>query len=59
MKWNDYPNLAKRPHAPNEDRGRLQRQVRRALIVHGPLVSTSQLLGLIRVFVDDPLVGIT
>jgi hypothetical protein len=44
MKWNHYPNLAKRPHAPNEGRGRLQRQVRRALIVHGPLVTTSQLL---------------
>jgi hypothetical protein len=29
MKWRDYPNLARRAHAPNEDRGRLQRQVRR------------------------------
>jgi hypothetical protein len=36
MKWCDYPNLAKRPHAPNEGRGRLQVQVRRALLVHGP-----------------------
>jgi hypothetical protein len=44
MKWNDYPNLAKRPHAPNKGRGRLQVQVRRALLVHGPLVTTSQLL---------------
>ena len=29
MKWRDYPSLARRAHAPNEDRGRLQRQVRR------------------------------
>jgi hypothetical protein len=44
MKWEHYPNLAKRPHAPAAGRGRLQTQVRRALIVHGPLVTTSQLL---------------
>ena len=44
MIWESYPNLAKRPHAPAKGRGRLQRQVRRALIVHGPLVTTSQLL---------------
>src|SRR4029077_2127692 len=44
MKWNGHPNLARRPHAPNKGRGRLQRQVRRALLVHGPLVTTSQLL---------------
>src|SRR5512132_4416649 len=31
MTWNDYPNLAKRPHAPAKGRGRLQRQVRRWL----------------------------
>src|SRR5262245_60818982 len=42
MKWEHYPNLAKRPHAPAAGRGRLQTQVRRALIVHGPLVTTSQ-----------------
>jgi hypothetical protein len=44
MKWRCHPNLAKRPYAPAKGRGRLQRQVRRALIVHGPLVTTSQLL---------------
>jgi hypothetical protein len=44
MGWKYFPNLAKRPHAPAKGRGRLQRQVRRALIVHGPLVTTSQLL---------------
>ena len=46
MKWNGHPILARRPHAPNKGRGRLQRQVRRALLVHGPLVTTSQLSGL-------------
>ena len=44
MKWSGHPNLARRPHAPNKGRGRLQRQVQRALLVHGPLVTTSQLL---------------
>jgi hypothetical protein len=44
MSWKNYPNLAKRPYAPAKGRGRLQTQVRRALIVHGPLVTTSQLL---------------
>ena len=44
MKWHDFPNLAKRPFAPARGAGRLQRQVARALLIHGPVVSTSQLL---------------
>src|SRR3954468_1316404 len=39
--WADYPNLRQRPHAPNKGRGRLQRQIRRAFIVHGNEVSSS------------------
>jgi hypothetical protein len=40
--WPHHPNLRRRPHAPNKGRGRLQRQIRRAFIVHGPVVSSSQ-----------------
>lgn len=43
MKWQGHPNLAKRPHSPNKGRGRLQRQVRRALEVHGSLITSTQL----------------
>ena len=38
-KWINYPNLRRRPHAPNAGRGRLQRQIARCFHVHGPEVS--------------------
>jgi hypothetical protein len=41
MGWNGYPNLRLRPAAAARDRGRLQVQVRRAFLVHGPVVSAS------------------
>jgi len=34
-KWAGYPNLHRRPHAPNKGRGRLQRQLARAAIASG------------------------
>jgi hypothetical protein len=34
-------NLLRRPPAPAKDRGCLQRQIRRAFLVHGPVVSSS------------------
>jgi len=34
-------NLLRRPSAPAKDRGRLQKQIRRAFLVHGPVVSSS------------------
>jgi hypothetical protein len=43
MTWDDHPNLRLRPHAPSRGRGRLQVQVRRAFLVHGPVVSSSAL----------------
>jgi hypothetical protein len=43
MKWENYPNLRLRPHAPNKGRGRLQRQIRRAFIAHGNEVSASDI----------------
>jgi hypothetical protein len=36
-KW----NLRTRPHSPNLGRGRLQRQIRRAFVAHGPVASSS------------------
>jgi hypothetical protein len=39
--WAKYPNLRHRPHAPNAGRGRLQRQIRRAFMVHGPELSAT------------------
>jgi hypothetical protein len=42
MKWSGHPNLRLRPHSPAKGRGRMQQQVRRAFIVHGPVVSSSQ-----------------
>ena len=39
--WEYYPNLQRRPHAPNKGRGRLQRQIARAFHTHGPEVTTS------------------
>jgi hypothetical protein len=42
MRWQGYPNLANRPHAPAAGRGRAQRAVRRALIAAGTdVISTS------------------
>jgi hypothetical protein len=41
MNWKAYPNLRLRPHAPAKGRGRLQRQIRRAFVVCGPVVSSS------------------
>jgi hypothetical protein len=32
MKWKAYPNLRRRPRAPNKGRGRLQVQIRRAFL---------------------------
>jgi hypothetical protein len=40
-KWSGYPNLRTRPHSPNLGRGRLQRQIRRAFVAHGPVASSS------------------
>ena len=39
--WEYYPNLHRRPHAPNAGRGRLQRQIARAFIAHGDVVSAT------------------
>jgi hypothetical protein len=41
QKWQGYPNLQRRPHAPNAGRGRLQRQIARCFATHGPLVSAT------------------
>jgi hypothetical protein len=41
--WSAYPNLHRRPHAPNLGRGRLQRQIARAFIVHGDVVSATDI----------------
>jgi hypothetical protein len=40
--WESYPNLRRRPHAPNAGRGRLQRQIARCFVVFGPEVSASR-----------------
>ena len=42
MKWRNYPNLQRRPHAPNAGRGRLQRQIRRAFMAGGDELTSSQ-----------------
>jgi hypothetical protein len=39
--WAAYPNLLLVPRAPAAGRGRLQRQIRRAFMVHGPELSAS------------------
>jgi hypothetical protein len=36
-----YPNLRLVPYAPAAGRGRLQRQIRRAFIAHGPVLNSS------------------
>ena len=40
MKWINYPNLLRRPHAPNAGRGRLQVQIRRAFVGRDVLTSS-------------------
>jgi hypothetical protein len=40
--WESYPNLQRRPHAPNAGRGRLQVQIRRAFAVGGAELTSSQ-----------------
>ena len=42
MRWQGHPNLRRRPPAPALGRGRLQRQVRRAFLAGGPIVSSSE-----------------
>jgi hypothetical protein len=41
--WDCFPNLRRRPHSPNKGRGRLQRQIARAFLVHGSTVSASDI----------------
>jgi hypothetical protein len=43
-KWTNHPNLRLRPLCPAAARGRLQRQVRRAFMVHGSPLLTGELL---------------
>jgi hypothetical protein len=40
--WENFPNLRRRLPAPAKGRGRLQIQVRRAFMVGGPVLTTSQ-----------------
>jgi hypothetical protein len=44
MKWENYPNLLRRPYSPNKGRGRLQRQIRRCFALFGPEITSSRLL---------------
>jgi hypothetical protein len=39
-RWENYPNLLRRPRAPNAGRGRLQVQIRRAFAVRQVLTSS-------------------
>jgi hypothetical protein len=41
--WSAHPNLQLRPYAPALGRGRLQRQIARAFIVHGDVVSATDI----------------
>jgi hypothetical protein len=43
QKWDEYPNLSRRPPSPSKGRGPVQRGVRRALIVRG-IASTSEIM---------------
>jgi hypothetical protein len=43
VKWEHFPNLAHRPHAPAKGRGRLQRQVRRVILIFGPEFTSREL----------------
>jgi len=42
-KWSSHPNLRLRPARPAADRGRLQRQIRRAFIAGGPQLTSSEI----------------
>jgi hypothetical protein len=42
-KWSGCPNLQRRPHAPAKGRGRIQRQIARAFMAHGEIVSSSDI----------------
>jgi hypothetical protein len=39
--WAAHRNLRLRPRAPNAGKGRLQRQIARAFIAHGPVLNSS------------------
>ena len=41
MKWENYPNLRKKPPAPAKNRGRVQRAIKRAFIASGAEVLAS------------------
>jgi hypothetical protein len=41
-KWLGHPNLRLRPVKPAKGNGRIQRQVRRAFMVGGPVLTSSQ-----------------
>jgi hypothetical protein len=41
-KWAGYRNLSRRPHAPNAGRGRVQISIRRAFMVGGPELTSSE-----------------
>jgi hypothetical protein len=41
--WDKYPNLRRRPHAPSKGRGRLQRQIARAFLTHGAVLTSSDI----------------
>ena len=41
-RWESYPNLQRRPHAPAKGRGRLQVQIYRAFAVGGNELTSSQ-----------------
>jgi hypothetical protein len=41
MKWQNHPNLQKRPAAPAKNRGRVQRAIRRAFAASGAEVLSS------------------
>jgi hypothetical protein len=41
-RWRGYPNLRRKPRAPNLGRGRLQRQVARAFSAGGAVLTSTQ-----------------
>ena len=41
MKWQNYPNLSRRPSAPAKNRGRVQVRIRRAFTATGAEVMSS------------------
>ena len=42
-KWTNHLNLRLKPAAPAKGRGRLQKAIRRAFLVSGPVLSLSQI----------------